>query len=331
MRSTYDVFLSHSNRDKDFVAKLAEDLTSAGFMVWLDQWNIRPGDSFAGAIADALNSSKFVVIVMSPDYFQSQWTQQEWHSALANEIDGGNVRVIPILYRDCDIPSMLRTKQWVDFRDKAQYTDTFGILVRGLSALANESGIASVSTSEPKLGERVEKLDQGTISELRVALKDAVDMFKSSPQAAQSLIGSKAEVDPSQCFIVMPFSVESLNIVFEDFVKPTLVDRCKLRVERGDDLFGSNVIMDDIAKSIKRSRLIIADLTGKSPNVFYEVGIAHALNKEVLLMTQSIDDVPFDLRHRRALVYEYTPRGCKKLEKDLYENVQKMLGHAQAA
>ena len=90
------------------------------------------------------------------------------------------------------------------------------------------------------------------------------------------------DIEP-QCFIVMPFSVESLNIVFEDFVKPTLVDRCKLRVERGDDLFGSNVIMDDIAKSIKRSRLIIADLTGKNPNVFYEVGIAHALNKEVLL------------------------------------------------
>jgi hypothetical protein len=44
-------------------------------------------------------------------------------------------------------------------------------------------------------------------------------------------------------------------------------------------------------------------------------------------MTQSIDDVPFDLRHRRALVYEYSPRGCKKLERDLYDNVQNMLAH----
>jgi len=135
------------------------------------------------------------------------------------------------------------------------------------------------------------------------------------------------DVEEDVCFIVMPFSIESLNIVYEDFVRPTLVDRCRLRPERGDDVFGSNVIMDDITKSIRKARLIIADLTGRNPNVFYEVGIAHALNKQVLLMTQSIDDVPFDLRHRRALVYEYSPRGCKKLERDLYENVQNMLEH----
>ncbi|BBO17231.1 toll/interleukin-1 receptor domain-containing protein [Candidatus Brocadia pituitae] len=65
--------------------------------------------------------------------------------------------------------------------------------------------------------------------------------------------------------------------------------------------------------------------------MFYEVGIAHALNKQVLLMTQSIGDVPFDLRHRRALVYEYSPRGCKKLEKNLYDNVQNMLAHRNEA
>jgi nucleoside 2-deoxyribosyltransferase len=87
--------------------------------------------------------------------------------------------------------------------------------------------------------------------------------------------------------------------------------------------------MDDITNSIRKARLIVADLTGRNANVFYEVGIAHALNKPVLLMTQSIDDVPFDLRHRRALVYEYSPRGCKKLEKDLLDNVNSMLGQSK--
>ena len=129
----------------------------------------------------------------------------------------------------------------------------------------------------------------------------------------------------------MPFSVESLNIVYEDFVRPVLVDRCHLQPERGDDVFGSNVVMDDIAESIRRANLIIADLTGRNANVFYEVGIAHARNKQVLLMTQSIEDVPFDLRHRRALVCEYSPRGCKKLEKDLFDNVQNMLQHPSKA
>lgn len=83
--------------------------------------------------------------------------------------------------------------------------------------------------------------------------------------------------------------------------------------------------MDDITASIRKAHLIIADLTGRNPNVFYEVGIAHALNKKVLLMAQSIEDVPLDLRHRRALFYEYSPRGCRKLEKDLYIHLQSML------
>jgi nucleoside 2-deoxyribosyltransferase len=129
----------------------------------------------------------------------------------------------------------------------------------------------------------------------------------------------------------MPFSVPELGIVYEDFVKPTIEQRCNLRVERGDDELGSNVVMEDITKSIRRARLIVADLTGRNANVFYEVGIAHALNKPVLLMTQSIDDVPFDLRHRRALVYEYSPRGCKRLETSLYENVQSILRSVREA
>lgn len=325
MKNNYDVFLSHSAKDREFVSRLATDLAQAGLRVWLDQWNIRPGDSFAEAIDEALKESRFLVIVMSPDYFQSAWTQQEWHSAMASEIEGEGVKLIPLLYRDCEIPPMLRTKQWADFRDHDQYRSALDSLVRGLYGLASTKSAPTAVTEKPKPGERVEALDPTTLSELKAALKDAVEAFRSRPEARVVAPEVMEKEDEDVCFIVMPFSVESLNIVYEDFVRPTLVDRCQLRAERGDDVFGSNVIMDDITKSIRKAHLIIADLTGRNANVFYEVGIAHALNKQVLLMTQSIDDVPFDLRHRRALVYEYSPRGCKKLEKDLYENVQNML------
>jgi hypothetical protein len=102
-------------------------------------------------------------------------------------------------------------------------------------------------------------------------------------------------------------------------------DEFSLVCERGDDVFGSNVVMEDIITSIKKSHLIIADLTRKNPNVFYEVGIAHTLGKQVLLLAQSIDDVPFDLRHRRVLLYQYTPHGCKRLEKLLKEKMTQLL------
>jgi hypothetical protein len=330
---SYDVFLSHSSKDREFASRLATDLAQAGLNVWLDQWNIRPGDSFATAIDLAIKDSRFLLIVMSPDYFQSSWTRQEWQYALSDEINSGDVRLIPLLYRDCDIPSMLRTKQWVDFRDQTQYQVVLNHLVHDLHSLASTETTATVPTETPKPGERVEELDPNTVSELKKALKDVVEVFRAKPEAVSTELAKieETEIEEDLCFIVMPFSIESLNIVYEDFVRPTLVDRCNLRAERGDGVFGSNVIMEDITKSIRKARLIIADLTGRNPNVFYEVGIAHALNKQVLLMTQSIDDVPFDLRHRRALVYEYSPRGCKKLERDLYENVQNMLEHHDEA
>jgi hypothetical protein len=125
----------------------------------------------------------------------------------------------------------------------------------------------------------------------------------------------------------MPFGSDDLTIVYEDFVQPT-VEACGLVCERGDDLFGSNVVMDDIQRSIEGARLIIADLTDKNANVFYEVGIAHALKKPVLLLSQSISEVPFDLRHRRVLVYEYSPRGCRKLGTHLAQSIKAMLAEA---
>ncbi len=78
-------------------------------------------------------------------------------------------------------------------------------------------------------------------------------------------------------------------------------------------MFGSNVVMEDIRNAIASADLILADLTGQNANVFYEIGIAHTLQKPVLLLSYSIEDVPFDFRHRRVLPYEYTPMGCMRL------------------
>jgi TIR domain len=331
-KAKYDVFLSYSAKDRVFVSRLAADLQGAGFAVWLDQWGLQGGDTIVRVIEQALGASRLLLVVMSPDYFQSQWTQQEWQYGMSREIDTGSVKLVPILYRDCEIPPMLRGKRWVDFRDPTDYQATLSGLVSDLQRLlARDAPGAGTVGGEP--GERAEELDIGTLLALKKTLQDAVDAFRagatttSRPEPKVSVL----PIDEKMCFIVMPFGIESLNIVYEDFIRPTLSERCMLRPERGDDVFGSNVIMDDITKSIQKARLVVADLTGRNPNVFYEVGIAHALNKQVLLLTQSIDDVPFDLRHRRALVYEYSPRGCRKLERDLFENVTNMLAKTEEA
>jgi hypothetical protein len=132
-----------------------------------------------------------------------------------------------------------------------------------------------------------------------------------------------------KCFVIMPFGSDDLNVVYEDFVRPVLENDCKLECQRGDDIFGPSAIMDDVRKAIAECDLAIADLTGQNANVFYELGICHTLAKPVLMLAQSKEDIPFDVRHLRVLLYEYSPRGCKTLEKAIKAHIDTMLVRQQ--
>jgi hypothetical protein len=320
----YDVFISHSNKDKNFVLKLAKDLMENGINVWLDEWNLGLGDTIADSINKAIEESRFIFLIMSPDYFNSAWTTQEWNMAMHSEMTENSIRTIPIYYRDCVIPPILQSKQWADFRNPENYNDNFKQLIRQIFLLKKDKRISNSKIkieNETVVGSTIEKFDPKKLDEITKTLKEAVEAFKSEPSTKTK----PGPVDEKLCFIVMPFGNEHLNIVYEDFVKPPLENVCNLVCERGDDVFGSNVIMDDITKSIEKARIIVADLTDRNPNVFYEVGIAHTLNKTVLLLAQNIDDVSFDLRHRRVLLYEYSPRGCKKLETEISKHINSLI------
>lgn len=117
------------------------------------------------------------------------------------------------------------------------------------------------------------------------------------------------------CFVLMPFQDELLE-VYEDCIKEALKEIDYL-CERADDIFHNTSIIDVIWTKICSAEIIVADLTGKNPNVFYEVGIAHTLGKEVILLTQNPEDVPFDLRHLRYIHYSNTGRGLMALKENL--------------
>ena len=102
-------------------------------------------------------------------------------------------------------------------------------------------------------------------------------------------------------FVIMPFDDEFAP-VYNDFIKPTLSE-IGYEVKRADDIENQRNIINDIVERIYNSSLIVADLTTTNPNVFYELGLAHAFTKPVILITQSIDEVPFDLRSQRLLEY----------------------------
>lgn len=122
----------------------------------------------------------------------------------------------------------------------------------------------------------------------------------------------------SNCFVLMPFSA-SFDDVYESIHNACESAAVLLSCSRADDFYRPGHIMEDILTGIMTSEYIVADLTGKNPNVFYELGIAHATKapSKVVIISQTIEDVPSDLRQVRCIVYRNDPAGLRSLSKKL--------------
>lgn len=103
------------------------------------------------------------------------------------------------------------------------------------------------------------------------------------------------------CFVLMPFAAE-FDDVYEHLIRSVLENE-GYKVARADEAKSSRNIMHDVIQGIIDADLVVADLTGANPNVYYELGLAHAFGKKVVLLTQDIDEVPFDLRAYRVVTY----------------------------
>ncbi|NOT06249.1 MAG: hypothetical protein HOP27_16780 [Anaerolineales bacterium] len=121
-----------------------------------------------------------------------------------------------------------------------------------------------------------------------------------------------------KAFVLMPFR-PPFNSYYSKIYKPAL-ESAGYDVTRADELFGSRPIIVDIHKLIKESDLILCDMSTRNPNVFYELGLAHALGKPVILISNNIDDIPFDLKHIRTIIYKTDE---VEWEKELSESITK--------
>lgn len=116
---------------------------------------------------------------------------------------------------------------------------------------------------------------------------------------------SKKQKNPTSkdtCFILMPFG-EWFDFYHDEIYVPAIT-ASGLIPKRADDLYRPSAIVNDIWSLTHQARIVLADLSGKNPNVFYELGMAHAIAKPAILVTDSMADVPFDLRALRVIVYE---------------------------
>ena len=118
------------------------------------------------------------------------------------------------------------------------------------------------------------------------------------------------------CFVMMPFGSWFDRYYQEIYI--TAIKDAGFEPVRADELFSTGSVVEQIWEQILKAKVLLADLTDKNANVFYELGLAHAARKPVVFTARKVEDIPFDLRHLRVLIYEtQEPNWSETLKRNL--------------
>jgi hypothetical protein len=150
-----------------------------------------------------------------------------------------------------------------------------------------------------------------------------------APMHPSDYFKHKYDVRGGYCFFVMPFAKE-FNDVYSTIRSALQQEELAVECHRADEIVGGGEVMADVLRNLAEAELIIVDLTGDNPNVFYELGIAHTLRckEAVVLIRQTTADVslerkiPFDVQHYRRIPYQPGPDGLLELGNKLAEMVR---------
>lgn len=134
----------------------------------------------------------------------------------------------------------------------------------------------------------------------------------------------KMESQRPNCFVIMQFTTP-YNELYRDVIKP-VCERLFVDSIRADETYTSGLILADITRQIIESKFIIADISPENPNVYYELGYAHALKKPTILIAEKETKLPFDVSNFRTLFYEDSIRGKKHVEQGLERHIKAILG-----
>ena len=160
----FDVFLSHNSKDKPIVEQIAHKLEAKGLKVWLDKWNLIPGDAWQEDLEDALDESQTIAVFVGPHNI-SPWENEEMRSAIEERVQDKKRRVIPVLLpgapdnKTLKLPRFLKRLTWVDLRAGINDEDAFYKLECGIKGISPgktskaESEIPSKDDVPPPVGD----------------------------------------------------------------------------------------------------------------------------------------------------------------------------------
>jgi len=135
------IFVSYSRKDIDFARKLAGDLEKAGYDVWWDITDLQGGDDWVRTIPDAIETSQYVIVVLSPNSIESEWVKKEYTQAL-----NLHKKIIPIMLMPTSVPFALNTINFVNFA-VGEYADNFKKLLSPLGYTGKPPEVAPYSNA----------------------------------------------------------------------------------------------------------------------------------------------------------------------------------------
>ncbi len=140
---TSSVFISHSHADKPMARRIASEIAAHGHRVWIDEAEIHIGDSLLDKISNAIDSVEYIVAILSSNSVNSNWVRQELEIAMYRQINGGRVRVLPIVIDEVEVPIYLRGRLYADLRNPERYdieiTKVINSLTRSSSNIIQNS------------------------------------------------------------------------------------------------------------------------------------------------------------------------------------------------
>ena len=111
------VFVCHATEDKPSARRLATHIRQAGADVWLDEWEIKVGDSIVEKINAGISGATHLLLLLSATSVQKPWVRRELSSALMRQLSSNSVRVLPVLLDTCEVPALLSDIRYADFRN----------------------------------------------------------------------------------------------------------------------------------------------------------------------------------------------------------------------
>lgn len=157
----------------------------------------------------------------------------------------------------------------------------------------------------------------------RVLLMVQLRNAGSKPRATVFSTGGIDDQDDDLVSVMMPFGAEFTPAYT---ALQEAATRIGLKCQRADDIWINHHVIQDIVDLIAKAKVVVCDCSGRNPNVFYEIGIAHSLGKDVILITRSADDIPFDLRHLRYLTYLPNKQGLEELSEGVQGRLKTLTG-----